>query len=66
MTLNTTASAKSKRGFASLSLERRREISAKGGAAVPAEKRSFAQNRDLAASAGRTGGLVSPRKRSPE
>jgi general stress protein YciG len=47
---------KSKRGFAAMSPERRREIAAKGGAAVPAEKRSFSQSRDLAASAGRTGG----------
>jgi len=47
------------RGFASLSLERRREIAAKGGASVAADKRSFSQNRDLAASAGRKGGEAS-------
>lgn len=48
----------SKRGFASLTFERRQEISAKGGASVPASKRSFARDRSLAASAGRKGGLV--------
>lgn len=49
---------KAKRGFAALSPERRREISARGGASVPAEKRSFSISRDLAASAGRSGGLA--------
>jgi general stress protein YciG len=39
--------------------ERRREIARRGGASVPSEKRSFAQDRDLAASAGRKGGSVS-------
>ena len=39
--------------------ERRREIARKGGASVPGEKRSFAKNRDLAASAGRKGGEAS-------
>lgn len=48
----------SRRGFASLSPERRREIAAKGGAAVPAEKRSFSKNKKLAISAGRKGGQV--------
>lgn len=47
-----------KRGFASLSPERRAEIARLGGAAVPAEKRSFAQNRDLACSAGAKGGAA--------
>ena len=35
--------------------ERRREIARRGGASVPSEKRSFAQDRDLAANAGRKG-----------
>ena len=35
---------KSKRGFASMSPEKQREIASKGGKSVPAEKRSFAQN----------------------
>jgi uncharacterized protein len=39
--------------------ERRREIARKGGASVPGEKRSFAKDRDLAASAGRKGGEAS-------
>lgn len=56
--------SKSRRGFAAMDPERRREIAAKGGAAVPAEKRSFSQCRDLAASAGRAGGSASPRRPS--
>ncbi len=50
---------KSKRGFASMSPERQREIASKGGKSVPSEKRSFAQNRDLASQAGRKGGQAS-------
>ena len=46
----------SRRGFAAMDPERRREIAKRGGASVPSEKRSFAQNRDLAANAGRKGG----------
>lgn len=63
MALQSETSTKSKRGFAAMSPEKRREIAAKGGASVPAEKRSFSQNRDLAASAGRAGGSASPRPR---
>jgi general stress protein YciG len=48
-----------KRGFAAMDPERRREIARHGGASVPSEKRSFAQNRDLAANAGRKGGAAS-------
>jgi general stress protein YciG len=51
--------SKSKRGFASMSPERQREIASKGGKSVPGDKRSFSQNRDLAAQAGRKGGQVS-------
>ncbi len=47
---------KSKRGFASMDPDRRREIAAKGGAAVPAAKRSFSKDISLAANAGRKGG----------
>ncbi len=50
---------KKPRGFAALSPERRRAIAASGGAAVDPAKRSFSQNRDLAATAGRTGGQTS-------
>jgi general stress protein YciG len=47
---------KAKRGFAAMSLEKRTEIARKGGASVPAERRSFSQDRALAATAGRKGG----------
>lgn len=43
-------------GFAAMDPEKQREIARKGGANVPAEKRSFAQNRHLAVTAGRRGG----------
>ena len=46
----------SKRGFATLTLERRREVSSMGGKAVAPEKRMYARDRDLASSAGRKGG----------
>jgi hypothetical protein len=36
--------------------EKQREIARKGGRSVPNEKRSFSQNRELAAEAGRKGG----------
>jgi general stress protein YciG len=39
--------------------ERQREIARKGGASVPSEKRSFSQDRSLAADAGRKGGEAS-------
>lgn len=47
---------RSKRGFASMSPEKQRELARMGGKSVPAEKRSFSQNRGLAARAGRKGG----------
>lgn len=53
------AAPKARRGFAAMNPERRREIARKGGASVPAEKRSYFKDRDLAASAGRTGGEAS-------
>jgi general stress protein YciG len=59
-----TESRKHLRGFASMTLEQRREIARKGGASVPADKRSFSQDRDLAARAGRKGGETSPGKGS--
>ncbi len=49
----------SKRGFAAMSPDRRREIARKGGLSVPSEKRSFSQDRELAASAGQRGGRAS-------
>lgn len=45
-----------RRGFAAMDQQKRREIARKGGANVPHDKRSFAQNRALAAEAGRKGG----------
>lgn len=55
----TRGSGVSKRGFASMDPERQREIARKGGASVPSEKRSFSQDRSLAAQAGRKGGEAS-------
>lgn len=46
----------SHRGFAAMDAEKQRAIARKGGESVPAEKRSFSQNRALAAEAGRKGG----------
>ena len=63
-----TRSGVSKRGFASMDPKRQREIARKGGASVPSEKRSFSQDRSLAASAGRKGGESShgSRRRGPK
>jgi len=53
------------RGFARMDRDKQREIARKGGANVPNEKRSFAQNRQLASEAGRKGGRrVAPQARS--
>lgn len=46
------------RGFSVLSLERRTEIARLGGKAVPANRRSYSQNHDLAVESGRKGGLT--------
>lgn len=54
---------KAKRGFAAMSLEKRREIARKGGQAVKPENRAFAKDKELAAEAGRKGGSQSPGKR---
>ncbi|MBU2167390.1 MAG: general stress protein [Alphaproteobacteria bacterium] len=56
----------SKRGFASMDPERQRAIARKGGASVPSEKRSFSQDRALAAQAGRKGGEASHGTRQTE
>lgn len=55
-----TSNVRAKRGFAVMSADRRREVAAKGGAAVPPEKRSFSKDRALAASAGKAGGSHKP------
>lgn len=47
-------------GFARMTPERRRELAAQGGRAVPAEKRTFSRNRELARAAARIGGLACP------
>ncbi len=53
------------RGFARMDQDKQREIARKGGASVPNDKRSFAQNRSLASEAGRKGGRsVAPQHRS--
>ncbi len=55
----------SNRGFASMDAEKQRAIASKGGQSVPNEKRSFSQNRELPAQAGRKGGQnVSDENRS--
>ncbi|QTN18247.1 general stress protein [Brevundimonas sp. AJA228-03] len=63
---STRPSGVSKRGFASMDPERQREIARKGGASVPSEKRSFSQDRSLAAQAGRKGGEASHGTRRPD
>lgn len=45
-----------KRGFGGMSPEKRREIAAKGGRSIPAHKRSFSRDAELASRAGRIGG----------
>jgi general stress protein YciG len=59
MTIDAPDRPRAIRGFAAMSKERRTEIARKGGASVPAAKRSFARDRDLAASAGSKGGEAS-------
>ena len=53
-----TKDGKSRRGFASMSPEKRREIASKGGKSVAPENRSFSKDRSLAARAGRKGGMA--------
>lgn len=50
---------KSRRGFACMDPDRRREIARKGGASVDPANRSFSKDRDLAARAGCKGGSSS-------
>jgi uncharacterized protein len=65
MARERTAHGGTLRGFASMEQEKQREIARKGGANVPHEKRSFAQDRALASEAGRKGGrAVAPEHRS--
>ena len=53
-------SEKPKRGFAAMDPERRRAIAKLGGAAVPAEKRTFSKKRNVASAAGTKGGANVP------
>jgi general stress protein YciG len=46
-----------KRGLAAIDTSRRREISRMGGVAVPADRRSYSQDRSLAQAAGSAGGM---------
>ncbi|WP_426000634.1 KGG domain-containing protein [Caulobacter sp. DWR1-3-2b1] len=55
-----SAPKKARRGFAAMDPEQRRAIAAKGGASVPAEKRSFARSKELASEAGSKGGRARP------
>ena len=64
MSRERTEEAGAHRGFASMDRDKQREIARKGGANVPHEKRSFAQDRALAAEAGRRGGRASQRRRA--
>jgi uncharacterized protein len=60
MAQGRTEGRTSNRGFASMDAERQRQIASMGGKAVPDSKRSFSQNRELAAQAGRKGGQSVP------
>jgi general stress protein YciG len=53
----------SRKGFASLSPEARKEIAAIGGRSVPADRRAYSTNNTLAREAGRKGGLAFQAKR---
>jgi general stress protein YciG len=44
------------RGFAGMDDDKQRDIASKGGQSVPAEKRSFSQDHELASEAGKKGG----------
>jgi general stress protein YciG len=54
----------SRRGFASMTPERRKELAIKGGKSVKPENRAFSKNKDLARAAGKLGGRVS--KKAPK
>jgi uncharacterized protein len=60
MSVNKNEEGRSNRGFASMDRERQRQIASKGGESVPAAKRSFSKNPQLAAEAGRKGGRSVP------
>jgi len=66
MTDSDELKPKGGRGFAGMSPERRQEVARKGGASVPAEKRSFHKNRELASDAGAKGGRIGGARRWPK
>jgi general stress protein YciG len=49
----------SKQGFASMDPAKQREVASAGGKAIAPEKRAFSRDPQLAARAGRAGGLAS-------
>jgi general stress protein YciG len=65
MTTNSNSDRpKSNRGFASMDLERQREIASKGGKAAHAQGRAHEFTADEARAAGRKGGEIVSRDRS--
>lgn len=54
---------KRKGGFGSMSPERLKEVSSKGGSSVAPDKRTFAKDPVAAADAGRAGGRAKARRR---
>lgn len=63
MPRNRSSGGTSNRGFASMDQNKQREIARMGGESVPPEKRSFSQNPELAAAAGRKGGQARGKNR---
>jgi general stress protein YciG len=53
-----------RQGFNAMTPERQRAIASKGGRSVPAEKRSYSRDPQLAKAAGRLGGLRSAATRA--
>ncbi len=54
---------KLRRGFASMNADRQRDIASLGGRSIKPENRVFSRDRELAAAAGRKGGLAPHRTR---
>ena len=61
----TTGERKERRGFASMSAEKQREIASKGGRAAHVKGTAHEWSAEEARAAGRKGGLASHRKRRP-
>ncbi len=62
MTKESTDAPKGRQGFASMSLERRREIAGKGGKAAHAQGKAHQWTAEQAKEAGRKGGLAAQAK----